>query len=120
MRLVAFTSLLVSTLVFAAPQRDPTAAYAQRVQATLTQIAMQLIQSNPQLLQGGGSVWLTCRIGPSGNVQKVDLVSRHRVLGISEGFAAALKSAKFPPIPKEVMKQRGENFLDVKTRIGID
>jgi hypothetical protein len=86
MRLVAFTSLLVSTLVFAAPQRDPTAAYAQRVQATLTQIAMQLIQSNPQLLQGGGSVWLTCRIGPSGNVQKVDLVSRHRVLGISEGF----------------------------------
>lgn len=118
-RLVLLTSLLFSSVVPAAPQNDPTAAYAQRVQATLTQLAMQAIQSSPQLLQGG-SVWLTCRIGPRGDVQKVDVVSRHPVPGITEGFAAALKSVKFPVIPKEVIKQRGENFLDVKTQIGID
>ena len=118
-RSLVFASLLLSSLVFSAPQNDPTAAYAQRVQVTLTQMAMQAIQLHPQLLQGG-SVSPTCRIRPRGDVQKVDVVSRHRVPGITEGFAAALKSAKFPPIPKEVIKQRGENFLDVKTHIGID
>jgi hypothetical protein len=110
---------LFASSVGAASRNDPTAVYAQDVQATLTQMALQAIQRQPQLLQGG-SVWLTCRIGPRGNVQKVDVVSRHRVPGISEGFAAALKSAKFPPIPKEVIKQRGDNFLDVKTSIRID
>ena len=117
--LLILFSLLFCSLALAAPQYDPTATYAQSVQATLTQMAIQAIQSNPQLLQGG-SVWLTCRIGARGNVQKVDVVSRHRVAGITEGFAAALKAAKFPPIPKEVMKQRRENFLDVKTHVGID
>lgn len=114
-----FALLLPSSVVAASPRNDPTAVYAQQVQATLTQMAIQAIQAQPQLLQGG-SVWLTCRIGARGNVQKVDVVSRHRVPGITEGFAAALKSAKFPPIPKDVIKQRGENFLDVKTHIGID
>jgi hypothetical protein len=118
-RFLVFGLLLFCPLVFGAPQNDPTAAYGQRVEGTLTQMAMEAIQSNPQLVRGG-SVWLTCRIGPRGDVQKVDVVSRHRLPGITEGFAAALKSAKFPPIPKEVMKQRGENFLDVKTHIGID
>jgi hypothetical protein len=112
-------STLLALSLSAAPRNDPTAAYAQQVQATLTQMALQAIQRQPQLLQGG-SVWLTCRIGPRGDVQKVDVVSRHRVPGITEAFAAALKSAKFPPIPKDVIKQRGENFLDVKTSIGID
>jgi hypothetical protein len=111
--------LLLSSALIAAPRSDPTAAYAQQVQATLTRMAVQAVQAQPHLLQGG-SVWLTCRIGPRGDVEKVDVVSRHRVPGITEGFAAALKSAKFPPIPKEVIKQRGENFLDVKTSIRID
>jgi hypothetical protein len=109
----------VSPGIAGTPGNDPTAVYGRQVDATLTQMALQAIQSNPQLLQGG-SVWLTCRIGPRGDVQKVDVVSRHRVPGITEGFAAALKSAKFPPIPKDVIKQRGENFLDVKTSIRID
>ncbi len=114
--LIAF---LLASVVLAAPQSDPTAPYALQVQATLTQMTIQAIRAQPQLLQGG-SVWLTCRIGPRGDVQKIDVVSRHRVPGITEGFAAALKSAKFPPLPKDVIKQRGENFLDVKTHIGID
>ncbi len=116
---VLLTLLLVSSVLIAASGNDPTAAYAQQVDVALTQMAIQAIQTHPQLLQGG-SVWLTCRIGPRGDVLKVDVVSRHRVPGITEGFAAALKSAKFPPIPKEVIKQRGENFLDVKTSIRID
>jgi hypothetical protein len=120
----AFRSAILLALVCVSPGvrgsgNDPTAIYGRLVDATLTQMALQAIQSNPQLLQGG-SVWLTCRIGPRGDVQKVDVVSRHRVPGITEGFAAALKSAKFPPIPKDVIKQRGENFLDVKTSIRID
>jgi hypothetical protein len=112
-------AMLFASSTNATSGNDPTAAYGQLVQATLTQMAIQAIQRQPQLLQGG-SVWLTCRIGPRGDVQKVDVVSRHRVPGITEGFAAALKSAKFPPIPKEVIKQRGDNFLDVKTSIRID
>jgi len=112
-------AMLFASSINAASRNDPTADYAQQVQATLTQMSIQAIQRQPQLLQGG-SVWLTCRIGPRGDVQKVDVVSRHRVPGITEGFAAALKSAKFQPIPKDVIKQRGENFLDVKTHIGID
>jgi hypothetical protein len=112
-------AMLFASSINAASRNDPTAAYAQQVQATLTQMAIQAIQRQPQLLQGG-SVWLTCRIGPRGDVQKIDVVSRHRVPGITEAFAAALKSAKFPPIPKDVIKQRGDNFLDVKTHIGID
>ena len=112
-------AMLLASSMSAASRSDPTAAYAQQVQATLTQMALQAIQRQPQLLQGG-SVWLTCRIGPRGDVQKVDVVSRHRVPGITEGFATALKSAKFPPIPRDVIKQHGENFLDVKTHIGID
>ena len=115
---IVLATLSVSS-VSAASRNDPTAAYAQQVQATLTQMALQAIQRQPALLQGG-SVWLTCRIGPRGDVQKVDVVSRHRVPGITEAFAAALKSAKFPPIPKDVIKQRGENFLDVKTSLRID
>jgi hypothetical protein len=111
--------MLASVVLAAAAQNDPTAAYAQRVQATLTEMARQTIIARPQLLKAG-NFWLTCRIGPRGSVQKVEVVSRHRVPGITETFAAALKSAKFPPIPKDVIKQRGENFLDVKTRIGID
>jgi hypothetical protein len=112
-------SLMLMSVVMAASHDDPTAAYAQRVQATLTDMARQTIITHPQLLKAG-NFWLTCRIGPRGNVQKVEVLSRHRVAGITETFAAALKSAKFPPIPKDVIKQRGENFLDVKTRIGID
>ena len=112
-------AMLLASSMSAASRSDPTAAYAQQVQVTLTQMALQAIQRQPQLLQGG-SVWLTCRISARGDVQKVDVVSRHRVPGITESFAAALKSAKFPPIPKDVIKQRGENFLDVKTHIGID
>ena len=120
----ASLSVLVLAMVFAssinaASRNDPTAVYAQQVQATLTQMAIQAVQRQPQLLQGG-SVWLTCRISARGDVQKVDVVSRHRLPGITEAFAAALKSAKFPPIPKDVIKQRGDNFLDVKTHIGID
>ena len=117
--LLISVSLLLASVAVAAQRNDPTAAYAQQVQATLTQMAIHAIQRQPQLLQGG-SVWLTCRIGPRGDVQKVDVVSRHRVPGIAEAFAAALKSARFPPIPKDVMKERGHNFLDVKTHIGID
>jgi len=112
-------AMLLTPSLNAAPPTDPTAAYAQQVQATLTQTAIRTLHRQPQLLQGG-SVWLTCRMGPRGDVQKVDVVSRHRVPGITEAFAAALKAAKFPPIPKNVMRQRGENFLDVKTHIGID
>jgi len=110
---------MLASVLLAASQNDPTAAYAQRVQATLTETARQTIITHPQFLKAG-NFWLTCRIGPRGNVQKVEVLSRHRVAGITETFAAALKSAKFPPIPKDVIKQRGENFLDVKTRIGID
>ena len=116
---ILFAWLFLSSVSSVAPQNDPTAAYAQQVQATLTQMAIDAIRAQPRLLQAG-SVWLTCRIGPRGNVQKVDVVSRHRVAGITEAFAAALKSAKFPPIPKAVVKQRGEDFLDVKTHIGVD
>ena len=112
-------TMLFASAINVASRNDPTAVYAQQVQATLTQMAIQAVQRQPQLLQGG-SVWLTCRISARGDVQKVDVVSRHRLPGITEAFAAALKSAKFPPIPKDVIRQRGENFLDVKTHIGID
>ena len=118
-RFLALAPFVFISVLLAAPANDPTAAYAQRVQATLTQMAMHAIQTNPRLLQGG-TVWLKCRIGQRGDVQKVDVVSRHRVPAVTEGFEAALKSAKFPPIPKDVIRQRGENFIDVTTSIGID
>ena len=111
--------LLPAAVAVATPQTDPTAVYAQRVHATLTQIAAQTVMAQPRLLQAG-SFWLTCRIGSRGEVQKVQVLSRHRIPGITEAFAAALKSAKFPPIPKDVITQRGENFVDVKTHFGID
>lgn len=117
--LILAVSLMCASLAFAAPQSAATAAYAQRVQGTLTQMAMQTIMAHPELLRAG-SVWLTCRIGPRGNVLKVDVISRHRVPGVTETFVAALKSAKFPPIPKEVQKEQGQNWLEVKTNVGID
>jgi len=62
-------SLLFTLSLIAASRSDPTAVYAQQVQATLTQMAIQAIERQPQLLQGG-SVWLTCRIGgPRGDRQ---------------------------------------------------
>ena len=116
---VVIASLLPLPVAVSAPQTDPTAVYAERVHATLTQVAAQTVMAQPRLLQAG-SFWLSCRIGSHGEVQKVHVLSRHRVPGITEAFAAALKSAKFPPIPKDVIKQRGENFIDVKTHFGID
>jgi hypothetical protein len=116
---VVMMALLPVAADVSATQTDPTAVYAQRVQATLTQVATQTVMAQPGLLQAG-SFWITCRIGSRGEVQRVQVLSRHRIPGITEAFAAALKSAKFPPIPKAVIKQRGENFLDVKTHFGID
>jgi hypothetical protein len=116
---VLLVVLLPVAVAVSAPQTDPTSVYAQRVHATLTQIAAQTVMAEPRLLQAG-SFWLTCRIGSRGEVQKVQVLSRHRIPGITETFATALKSTKFPPIPKDVIKQRGENFLDVKTHFGID
>jgi hypothetical protein len=115
----AVASLFLASLAVAEPQNDPTAAYAQRVQATLVQMTIKTVKAQPQLLNAG-HIWLTCRIGSRGDVQRVDVVSRHRVPGITEAFASALKSAKFPPIPKDVIKQRGEYFIDVTTHFGID
>ena len=116
---IVMIALLPVAAAFSASQTDPTAIYAQRVHATLTQVAAQTVMAQPRLLQAG-SFWLTCRIGSRGEVQKVQVLSRHRIPGITETFAAALKSATFPPIPRDVIKQRGENFIDVKTHFGID
>jgi hypothetical protein len=111
--------ILITSALVAAPQRDPTPAYAQRVQATLTDMAKRTLQGRPELLKAG-SLWLTCRIGLRGNVLKVSVLSRHPVPAITETFTAALKSAKFPPIPRAVIEYRGDNFIDVTTHIAID
>ncbi len=96
---VALVVLLPVAVAFSAPQTDPTAVYAQRVHATLTQIAAQTVMAQPWLLQAG-SFWLTCRIGSRGEVQKVQVLSRHRIPGITETFTATLKSAKFSTDPQ--------------------
>ncbi|HEY6154905.1 MAG TPA: hypothetical protein VIW07_14295 [Candidatus Udaeobacter sp.] len=118
-QLASIASVFLAPVLLAARQNDPTAAYAQRVQATLVQMTIQTIKAQPQLLKAG-HLWLTCRIGRRGEVQSVKVASRHPVRGITEAFSTALKAAKFPPIPKEVMIQRGDDFIDVTTDFGID
>ena len=56
-RLAISASLMLALVVVAASQNDPTAAYAQRVQTTLTEMARQTIIARPQLLKAG-NFWL--------------------------------------------------------------
>jgi len=96
---VVLVVLLPVAVAVSVPQTDPTAVYAQRVHATLTQIAAQTVMAQPRLLQAG-SFWLTCRIGSRGEVQKVQVLSRHRVPGITEAFAASAEVSEVSADPK--------------------
>jgi hypothetical protein len=112
--------MLSTSSLSAASRNDPTAAYAQQVQADT--------HANGD---SGNSAAASASPGRQRLAHVPHWSMRRRAEGrcrlasssppgVTEAFAAALKSAKFPLIPKDVIKQRGENFLDVKTHIGID
>jgi TonB family protein len=64
-----------------------------------------------------GSVQLEFRVLAQGKVENVRIISYYPNTVVTEACVRAVKAAKLPPIPSDVLKEQGRNWLDVSTEI---
>lgn len=96
-----------------------TLAYQDRLNDIVIHLLTPRLAKRFDLLRGAGTVKLIYRVRANGDVESVKIISRANHF-VTDTCVQTIKSAKLPPIPKSVIKEQGNEWVDVHTDISID
>lgn len=116
------TSVAVLLCVYLLPARIAFAAngpesvkYFGRAWQIVLALAAPKLRGNFEGIAPSGPVKLTYRVRASGALASVRVTSGNPNSFMAQTFVNAIRSAKFPPIPKAVLKEQGKNWIDIDT-----
>jgi hypothetical protein len=109
---VAILLLVCAHSHSATPAGPATTAYYRQLETIIVQRATKKLATKFDLLQGFGAVTLTYRVRADGTVQRVMILSGPRRGFVVETFVETIRSMRFPPIPKVVLKELGTEYAD--------
>jgi hypothetical protein len=115
---LTFVSLLCVFLVLPAiaqdrePAKRALMAYTKKVMSAIGPLWYRAVDTNRDYLTPGTSR-LAFRMTPEGRVENLRLVSNTSNQFLAEVSARAINQAKLPAIPKTVLKEAGQNWIDL-------
>jgi TonB family protein len=125
MRARVCASVAVLLCVYLFPARIAPAAngpatvtYFDRATQIVLQLALPKIPGHFDAVTRSGPVKLTYRVRASGALESVRVTSGNPNSFVAQTFVNAIRSAKFPPIPKAVLKEQGKNWIDIDATFG--
>ncbi len=113
-----FTSFALASALRAADAGSATLGYQNRLNSIVIQLVAPQLTKRFDLLRGAGTLKLTYRVRASGEVESVKITARANWF-VTDTCVRTIKSAKFPPIPKGVIKEQGHAWVDVDTEIAL-
>jgi hypothetical protein len=94
------------------PPKPAVMAYTKKVMSTIGPLWYRAVDTNLDNL-ALGTARFTFRITPEGRVENLRLVSNTSNQFLAEVSARAIKEAKLPAIPKAVLNEAGQKWIDV-------
>jgi outer membrane biosynthesis protein TonB len=116
-RQILFVSLLCVFLVLPAvaqnrePSKRALMAYTKKIMSAIGPLWYRAVDRNRDYLSPG-TARPTFRITPEGRVENLRLVSNTSNQFLAEASAQSIRQAKLPAIPKTVLKEAGQNWID--------
>ncbi|SRR6266542_1728994 len=110
--LCACVALALSGIAQSAARQPALMAYTKKVMSTIGPLWYRAVDTNRDNL-AVGTARFTFRITPRGRVENLRLVSNTSNQFLVEVSARAIKEAKLPAIPKAVLKEAGQNWIDL-------
>jgi TonB family protein len=113
LKLAAAALLLALSFAYADVRQPATEAYQAQTQMMIVQLAAPKFLGHLDAMRDSGPVKLTYRVRASGSVESVRIIAGNPRSFVVQTFVSTIRSAKFPPIPKAVLKEQGKSYLDV-------
>jgi hypothetical protein len=101
------------------PIGPATTAYYQRLESIIEQCTIPLLARHPDRLREVGTVALTYRVRPNGSVERVKILSGPTRGFVVETYLTCIRTAKFPPIPKAVLRELGTSHADPEASLSF-
>jgi hypothetical protein len=110
--------LLVPTAGFATGG-PATAAYTAQSMKTVFGIALPKVVAHSYRGKQYGLLKLTYRVRANGAIESVRITDGDPNWFSARTLVSAIRSAKFLPLPKPVLKEQGKNWLDIHAEINV-
>ena len=95
------------TIVLAAEKKSAADAYTQRIGAIVNRLVDSELPKLPDV-RNAFSVKLRYHVAPSGRVQRIEIISAKPDRSAANTIARLIRSATFPPFPKDLLQQADE------------
>ena len=96
-----------------------TAAYTAQCMKTVFGIALPKVVAHSYRGNRSGMVKLTYRVRANGTLESVRITEGDPNWFSAQTLVSAIRSAKFLPLPKTVLKEQGKNWLDIHAEINV-
>jgi len=124
LRLRILIGLLLAISVLAPTQGfatggPATAAYTAQSMKTVFRLALPKVAAHSYRGNRSGLLKLTYRVRASGALESVRITEGDSNWFSAQTLVSAIRSAKFLPLPKAVLKEQGKNWLDIHAEINV-
>ena len=98
--------------------RSATFSYQTQINTIVLQAVVPELAKHVNLLKG--SVKFSFRLDRQGHLSRLRVMSSTSNRFVEQTTIQMIQTAKFPPIPKKVIAEQGQDFVDVDSEIKID